>query len=245
MTRCLNCGAERLSDTCDACGLSSSAAEFSLRRSLLNRTALFLVGAIAFIVASGRYPALELDGIVIFIGVVFFLTLGLAIIVERRALRHQEVESLKRVYYGLLPLPWLLALLLYGNGALDRSPAHGKSPRNQQIFDDRSGPQPPPHRQLLARRPSLRTHPSGSQRFRPLHHRRRSRRPGKRRPSKHPLGSGRLPRLTSRRRSAFIFLCALRFSDDAMSIVVLRASPLPQAGRRISASLSATSVSLR
>ena len=121
MTRCLNCGAERLSDTCDACGLSSSAAEFSLRRSLLNRTALFLVGAIAFIVASGRYPALELDGIVIFIGVVFFLTLGLAIIVERRALRHQEVESLKRIYYGLLPLPWLLAALLYANGALDRS----------------------------------------------------------------------------------------------------------------------------
>src|SRR6202041_2701313 len=129
MTRCLNCGAERLSDTCDACGLSSSAAEFSLRRSLLNRTALFLVGAIAFIVASGRYPALELDGIVIFIGVVFFLTLGLAMIVERRALRHQEVESLKRVSSGLLPLPWLLALLPSANGALDHPPAHIEKPR--------------------------------------------------------------------------------------------------------------------
>jgi hypothetical protein len=141
MTRCLNCGAERLSDICDACGLSSSAAEFSLRRSLLNRTALFLVGAIAFIVASGRYPALELDGIVIFIGVVFFLTLGLAIIVERRALRHQEVESLKRVYYGLLPLPWLLAVLLYANGALDRSPTHIEKARVISRFS-MTGPVP-------------------------------------------------------------------------------------------------------
>ncbi|MFZ3214500.1 MAG: hypothetical protein WA192_00390 [Candidatus Acidiferrales bacterium] len=129
MTRCLNCGAERFSDICDACGLGSSAAEFLLRRTLLNRTALFLVGAIAFIVASGRYPALELDGILIFIGVVFFLTLGLAMIVERRALRHAEVESLKRVYYGLLPLPWLLAALLFANGALDRSPAHQEKAR--------------------------------------------------------------------------------------------------------------------
>ena len=72
MTRCLNCGAERFNDTCDACGLNSFAAEFSLRRKLLNRTAMFLVGALAFVVASGRYPALELDGILIFIGVVFF-----------------------------------------------------------------------------------------------------------------------------------------------------------------------------
>ncbi len=141
MTRCLNCGAERLGDICDACGLSSTAAEFSLRRSLLNRTALFLVGAIAFIVASGRYPALELDGIVIFIGVVFFLTLGLAIVVERRALRHQEVESLKRVYYGLLPLPWLLAVLLYANGALDRSPAHIEKARVISRFS-MTGPSP-------------------------------------------------------------------------------------------------------
>ncbi|MGA9181844.1 MAG: hypothetical protein WB117_12860, partial [Candidatus Acidiferrales bacterium] len=77
MTRCLNCGAERFNDTCDACGLNSSAAEFSLRRKLLNRTAIFLVGALAFVVASGRYPALELDAVLIFIGVVFFLTLGL------------------------------------------------------------------------------------------------------------------------------------------------------------------------
>ena len=122
MTRCLNCGADRDADVCEACGLGSSAAEFSLRSKLLNRTAFFLLGAIAFVAASGRYPALDLDGILIFIGVLFFLTLGVAIWVERRALRHAEVEALKRVYYGLIPIPWLLALLLLANGALDHSP---------------------------------------------------------------------------------------------------------------------------
>ena len=123
MTRCLNCGADRDVDVCEACGLGSSAAELSLRSTLLNRTAFFLLGAIAFIAASVRYPALDLDEILIFIGVLFFLTLGIGIWVERRALRHAEVEALKRVYYGLIPLPWLLAVLLLGNGWLDHSPS--------------------------------------------------------------------------------------------------------------------------
>jgi hypothetical protein len=121
MTRCLNCGAERVHDVCDSCGLPSSTAELVLRKRLLNRTAVFLLGAIAFVAATGRYPALELDGILIFIGVLFFLTLGLAIWVERRALRHQEVEAMKRVYYGLIPVPWLLAIVLLANGAFDHA----------------------------------------------------------------------------------------------------------------------------
>lgn len=121
MTHCLNCGAEREVDVCASCGLNSSAAEFSLRRKLLNRTAIFLLGTLAFVVASGRYPALELDRILIFVGVLFVATLGLAIWVERRALRHAEVERLKRVYYGLIPVPWLLSVLLLANGALDRA----------------------------------------------------------------------------------------------------------------------------
>src|SRR5271156_1828641 len=122
MPRCLNCGAERDADICAACGLSSTAAEFSLRRKLLNRTAIFLLGALAFVVAAERYPALELDGILIFIGVLFFSTLGVAMWLERRALRHAEVEAIKRVYYGLIPLPWLLSALLLANGAFDRVP---------------------------------------------------------------------------------------------------------------------------
>ncbi|MFZ0636922.1 MAG: hypothetical protein WAM08_15485, partial [Candidatus Acidiferrales bacterium] len=92
--------------------MSSTAAEFALRRRLLNRTAFLLLGALAFVFAAGRYPPLELDGILIFIGVLFFLTLGLGMLVERRALRHTEVEALKRVYYGLVPVPWLLGALL-------------------------------------------------------------------------------------------------------------------------------------
>jgi hypothetical protein len=122
MTRCLNCGAERGSEVCQACGLDTSTAELKLRGKLLNRTGLFLLGAIAFVTASGRYPPLELDRILIFIGVLFFLTLSLAMWLERRALKHAEVEALKRVYYGLIPVPWLLAGLLLMNGALDRPP---------------------------------------------------------------------------------------------------------------------------
>lgn len=129
MTRCLNCGADRDADICDSCGLNSSAAEFALRKRLLNRTAIFLLGALAFIVGSNRYPPLELDGILIFIGVLFFLTLGLAIWVERRALRHTEVEALKRIYYGLIPVPWLLAGLLLANGAFDRTPPQAQIAR--------------------------------------------------------------------------------------------------------------------
>lgn len=122
MTRCLNCGAERAADSCEACGLTAAAAELALRRRLLNRTAFFLLGILAFLVACRWYPPLELDGILIFLGVLFVLSLSLAIAVERRALRNAEVEALKRVYYGLVPLPWLLAVLLCLNGGLDRAP---------------------------------------------------------------------------------------------------------------------------
>src|ERR1700745_3984008 len=146
MTRCLNCGADRNADVCEACGLGSTAAEFSLRSKLLNRTALFLLGAIAFVAASGRYPALDLDEILIFIGVLLFLTLGVAIWVERRALRHAEVEALKRVYYGLIPIPWLLALLLWADGALDHSPSQIEPARVVGKFAMRG---PVPSRRLI------------------------------------------------------------------------------------------------
>lgn len=122
MTRCLNCGAEREAEVCQACGLGSSAAEVLLRRQMMNRTGIFLLGAIAFVASSGQYPPLELDRILIFIGMLFFLTLGLAMWLERRAQKHVEVEALKRVYYGLIPVPWLLAGLLLMNGAFDRGP---------------------------------------------------------------------------------------------------------------------------
>ncbi len=122
MTRCLDCGAERIADQCPACGLTSAAAEVMLRRRLLYRTAWFLLGAVAFLPASQLYPPLELDAILILIGFLFFLALGLAVWVERRARRHVEVEALKRVYFGLVPVPWLLAALLFANGKFDTAP---------------------------------------------------------------------------------------------------------------------------
>jgi hypothetical protein len=146
MTRCLNCGAERTTDICDVCGLESSAAEYLLRRRLLNRTGVFLLGAIAFVVAGGRYPPLEIDGMLIFMGVLFFATLALAIVVERRAQRHTEVELLKRIYYGLVPIPWLLALVLVVNGAFDGSRPDTEHARIVEKF---SMPGPVPIRRLI------------------------------------------------------------------------------------------------
>jgi len=121
MTHCLDCGAERQSDQCPACGLTTAAAEVVLRRKLVQRTAWFLVGAVLFVPASQIFPPLELDSILIFMGVVFFATLSLGYWIEHRARRRQEVEALKRIYFGLIPVPWVLASVLFVNGRFDSS----------------------------------------------------------------------------------------------------------------------------
>jgi hypothetical protein len=59
----------------------------------------------------------------VFFGIVFFGALFLAVILERRARNHEEIEVLKRVYSGFIPLPWILAATLFLNGRLD-SPKH-------------------------------------------------------------------------------------------------------------------------
>jgi hypothetical protein len=102
--------------------LTPAAAEIVMRRRLIQRTAWFLLGAVAFVPASQLYPPLELDGILIFAGVVFFLALGLAIGVERGARNRRDVETLKRIYFGFVPVPWLLAALLFANGRFDYDP---------------------------------------------------------------------------------------------------------------------------
>jgi hypothetical protein len=122
MNRCLDCGAERETDQCAACGLTSAAAEVVLRRRLVRRTAWFLVGAIIFLPASQAFPPLEVDGILIFVGLLFFLVLGLGVWMVDRARRRQEIEIVKRVYFGLLPVPWILAALLFINGKFDADP---------------------------------------------------------------------------------------------------------------------------
>ena len=119
MTRCLDCGSERIADQCPACGLTSAAAELVFRRSLLHRTALFLLGSLGFPYVSQVYPPLDLDLMLVFFGVIFFLGLTLAVILDRRARRRQELEILKRIYTGFIPLPWILAATLFLNGKLD------------------------------------------------------------------------------------------------------------------------------
>jgi hypothetical protein len=122
MSRCLDCGAERTSDQCEACGLTSAEAELAFRKRLLSLTVIFLLGALAFLPASHYYPPVELDAMLIFIGVVFFLNLWLAALLDVRARKHVEIEAWKRMFRGLVPVPWLLAGLLFVNGRLDSTP---------------------------------------------------------------------------------------------------------------------------
>lgn len=119
MTRCLDCGSQRTTDQCPSCGLTSAAAEVLFRRRLVRRTAVFLLGSLAFPYVSQIYPPLDVDAMLIFFGVIFFGVLFLAIILERRARNRQEIEVLKRIYAGFIPLPWILAATLFSNGRLD------------------------------------------------------------------------------------------------------------------------------
>lgn len=121
MIRCANCGVERAGEICDHCGLDSMEAGRVMRRGLVNRLGIFLLGAIGFFVPCFYYPPLEVDGILIFLGVIFFATIALAIWAERRAIRQQEVEVLKRLFYTLVPVPWILGIFLLMNGAFDRA----------------------------------------------------------------------------------------------------------------------------
>jgi hypothetical protein len=121
MTRCLDCGSERDSEQCGFCGLTSAAAELVVRRRLVRRSAIFLVGTIVFVAASQVFPALELDSILIFGGLVFFLSLALGYWIDFRARKHQEIEAMKRIYFGMIPVPWIFAGLLFLNGQLDTS----------------------------------------------------------------------------------------------------------------------------
>ena len=108
LTRCLDCGSPRTADQCPSCGLTSVAAELLFRRRLVGRTAIFLVGSLAFPYVSQIYPPLDLDLMLVFFGLLFFLALTIAVILERRARQHKEIEVLKRIYAGFIPLPWIL-----------------------------------------------------------------------------------------------------------------------------------------
>jgi hypothetical protein len=119
LSRCLDCGSPRIVDQCPSCGLTSVAAEYVFRRRLISRTAAFLVRSLAFPYVSQIYPPLDLDLMLVFFGVLFFVALAVATILERRARQHKEIEALKRIYAGFIPLPWILAAVLFANGRFD------------------------------------------------------------------------------------------------------------------------------
>lgn len=119
MTRCLDCGSERTSDQCPVCGLTSAAAEVLFRRRLLRQMAVFLAGSLLFPYLSQVYPPLDLDAMLVFFGLVFFIALALAVFLDRQAHARKDIETLKHLFTGVIPIPFILSAALFLNGKLD------------------------------------------------------------------------------------------------------------------------------
>jgi len=119
MTHCLDCGSERTSDQCPVCGLTSAAAELVFRRRLIRQMTIFLAGSLLFPYLSQIFPPLDIDAMLVFYGLVFFVGLTLVIVLESRARARKEIEVLKHLFTGLIPIPFLLSVALFLNGKLD------------------------------------------------------------------------------------------------------------------------------
>jgi hypothetical protein len=119
MTRCLDCGSPRTSDQCPNCGLTSAAAEFVFRRRLVFQMTIFLVGSLLFPYISQVYPPLDLDAMLVFFGLVFFAALTLAIFLDRQARARKDIEVLRHLFTGLIPIPFILSAALFLNGKFD------------------------------------------------------------------------------------------------------------------------------
>ncbi len=89
------------------------------RKRFLKRTFIFLTGSLFFPYIAQIFPPLDLDLMLVFYGVIFFLGLTLAVILDRRARSRQEIELHKRLYSGFIPLPWILLATLFVNGKFD------------------------------------------------------------------------------------------------------------------------------
>src|SRR5258705_4878576 len=105
MAHRLDCGSERASDQCPGCGLTSAAAELVFRRRLIRQMTVFLAGSLLFPYVSQIYPPLDIDGMLVFFGLVFFLTLALAIVLDGRARSRQEIEVMRHPLSRLIPIP--------------------------------------------------------------------------------------------------------------------------------------------
>jgi hypothetical protein len=119
MTRCLDCGSELHGDQCTVCGLTPAAAELVFRRRLLSQMALFLVGSLLFPYVSQVYAPLDVDAMLVFFGAVFFVALTLAVYLDRRARARKDLELLRHLFTGLIPVPYIFSLALFLNGRLD------------------------------------------------------------------------------------------------------------------------------
>lgn len=85
----------------------------------MKRTAVFLAGSLLFPYISQIYPSLDLDWMLVFFGLIFFAGLTVAVFLDRGARNRRDIEVLKRIYAGFIPLPWILAATLFANGKLD------------------------------------------------------------------------------------------------------------------------------
>lgn len=94
-------------------------AELLFRPRFIKRTAVFLAGSLLFPYISQIYPPLDLDWMLVFFGVIFFAGLTVAVFLDRGARNRRDIEVLKRIYAGFIPLPWILAATLFVNGKLD------------------------------------------------------------------------------------------------------------------------------
>jgi len=134
-----------------------------VRRRLVRRTAFFLVGIIMFVAASQVFPALELDAILIFAGLVFFFSLALGYWIDRRARKRQEVEVIKRIYFWHDPR----TVDFCGHAFSERQAGHfapdsSHGDRRREICNRRLAAQPPAVGNFVARRAADRAYRGGS-----------------------------------------------------------------------------------
>jgi hypothetical protein len=99
--------------------LTSAAAEFVFRRRLIRQMAYFLFGSLLVPYLSQVYPPLDLDAMLIFFGLVFFVALTLAIFLDRQARARKDIEFLRHLFTGLIPIPFIISAALILNGRLD------------------------------------------------------------------------------------------------------------------------------
>src|SRR5258708_30709433 len=78
-----------------------------------------LAASLAFRSVTQLSPPLDLALMLVLFRILFFVVLAIAVILDRRARNRRELEVLKRVYSGFIPLPWILAATLLMNGKLD------------------------------------------------------------------------------------------------------------------------------